>query len=169
MWSGILIVQEIWCCDADENVLWKRENIRNTLHMEGQQFMLLSLFQGGASANPYIPINYFLGLDNRPEVKAEDTLGGLSGEPLANGYARQAISSTTGFNVQPLDNTWRATTPVATFRASGGGWGPVRNLFLATSADTNGYLISTANLGSSFVVNDGQLVNLRFSLSLRDC
>lgn len=162
-------VLEITHSDACGNIIWRRQNIYNTLHGDGEQFMLLSLFTGGSASNPFIPNNYYLGLDNRPTVNSSDKLTNLTNEPTSGGYSRQPVSSVGGFTVEFVNSNWRASSAVVTFRSTGTEWGPISNLFLSTSADNSGYLIATAVLGSTFTVPPGNTVSLRLGLSLKDC
>jgi hypothetical protein len=168
-WNGLMRVLEIYHADSKGNILWEQSNIGNMLHNSGEQFLLNALFSGGPT-NTFIPNFYFLGLDNRVAISAGDIMAGLVGEPTTNGYTRQPVSSTTGFQIAtgPNDN-YRATSPIVTFRATGGSWGPVQNIFLTDKQDLTGYLIASANLGSPFTMADGDTVSLRLGLTLRDC
>ncbi len=138
------------------------------LHILGEQFFLNALFQGGPT-NLYIPAFYYLGLDNRPTLFAADTMSGLVGEPSANGYLRQPVSSTTDFTVELVNGVYRASSANVTFRALGGSWGPVQNIFITDRVDLTGTLIASANLGSPFSLSAGNTVSLRIGIALRDC
>lgn len=134
------------------------------LHNEGEQFLLSVLFAGTSS-----PSNYYLGLDNRTTLTATDTLASLVGEPTVNGYARQPISSSS-FTVVSTFGAYQANTPIVTFSAAGGSWGPVSNLFLSTSLDNSGKLIATVTLNqSNLTLINGQIIRVRMGLALRDC
>lgn len=167
-WRGLVEIQEIWCSSPDGELLWRRENLRNILHLEGEQFILLALFTGGQE-NAIIPANYFLGLDNRSALGRNDNMSSITGEPAVNGYSRQELSSVSGFTIETAGGNYRASTAVVTFRANGGDWGPIRNLFLTTAPDATGFLISTVNLGSEFSVTAGNTVSMRMAMTLREC
>lgn len=164
----LLRIEEIKHLDSDGTILWKQEGINNIFHKDGQQFVLSVAFATGAGIT--IPTNYYLGLDNRTTPSLTDILSSLSAEPTQNGYLRQAVSSANGFSVSVSnDGNYRATSSVATFSASGGAWGPVRNLFLTTSSTSTGYLISSAQLDTPRTVLDGQTLTMRISVGLVNC
>lgn len=176
-WTGLLLIEEIKHYDANNNLLYEQYQIPNTLHLEGEQFILGALFIGGPLTNPFIPTNYFFGLDNRQIVSRSDTLAIIGAlEPRINGYARQPVSSTNGF-VTSFDNdlaAYKATSGIVTFRGVGGPsgsvvWGPVQNLFM-TDRDLSsnaGTLIATAALDNPITVRSGDAVSMRMSLVIR--
>ncbi len=169
-WNGLMKVLEIRHFNAAGELLWEKFDIRNMLHNTGELFLLQSLFLGGPTDNPYIPTSYYLGLDNRDTILAEDTMDEINGEPSTNSYVRQAVSSTTGFSLAVnSNNNYRASTSIVTFRAIGGSWGPVQNIFLTDKIDITGKLISSSNLGNPFSLASGDTISLRMGLSLRDC
>ncbi len=155
--------------DEDGSVIWETEKvIPNIIHQQGQQFLLQGMFNTSSSVSP--PTNYYLGLDARIVLSDTDTLTDLIAEPNTNGYARQPVSSFNGFSVSLNGSKFRAVSNSVVFSASGGSWGPVRDLFLTNvSSGTSGYLISSAPLGSSRTVNSGQSISLRISVSLGNC
>jgi hypothetical protein len=146
-------------------VIWQSEKLTNILHNQGEEYMLNALFKTTVVS---VPTFYYLGLDNRATLSADDTIASLQGEPTTNGYSRQAVSSATGFTIEEVDGVSRATSLIVSFTASGGSWGPVSNLFLSNTINNTGYLIATAPLGSSRTLNNGDLVTMRFALSLQD-
>lgn len=167
-WNGlvkILYIEQI----RDNKTIWRKENINNLLHTEGEEFILKVTFSSEIS----VPTNYYLGLDDRTTVAVGDTLSDLTGEPTVGGYSRQTVDSSTGFIFEVVNGINRAKTPVLTFTAAGSDWGPVSNLFLTTQAQSetpsSGYLISTIPLGEDVTVVDGDSINVRYALSLKDC
>ena len=54
------------------------------------------------------------------------------------------------------------------FTATGSGYGPVSNLFLATTSDNTGILIATAVLSAPITFTNSSSVNMRMRLSLQD-
>jgi hypothetical protein len=156
--------------DAQGNIIQKQENIRNLLHYEGEEFILQAIFLGGKTNNTFIPTNYFLGLDNRIPVQQFDTLASLNAEPVFNGYTRQNLSSSGGdFAVVFEDGVFKALSNIVAFTASGGSWGPVQNLFLCTTNDNTGTLISSATIDTPITVNDGESVTMRIGILMKDC
>ena len=141
----------------------KHTILKNTLHDLGEKFVLDAAFADAS----VVPENYYFGLDNRTSVDASDTMDDLSGEPSTNGYARQSVSSDGTFTVALNDDdVYEATSPIINFSASGGSWGPVRRLFMTTSATASGVLIATVDLTSSLTVNNGESYNMRLGLAL---
>ncbi|MGK3945760.1 hypothetical protein ABK046_46375, partial [Streptomyces caeruleatus] len=63
---------------------------------------------------------------------------------------------------------YRATSQIVTFIATGAGWGPVSNLFMATSADDSGILLASNPLSNSITLESGDAINMRMALALRD-
>jgi hypothetical protein len=167
-WNGLLKVLNIEHLAADGTVLWSDNNLYNILHLTGEQFVLSAVFSGGVT-NTVIPANYYFGLDNRTTIAAGDSILSLSSEPTANGYGRIAVASNSVFIVSLQSSHYRADGPIISFSAAGGGWGPVKNLFLATSSDNTGVLIASVALSQSVTLADGEAVNVRMGLSLRDC
>ncbi len=167
-WNGILTILEIQHWDAEGNLLWEQKNIKNMLHQEGEEFLLRAAFTGGQNST-VIPTNYYLGLDSRSPVSVTDVLDDLVGEPTSGGYTRQAVTSSGDFVLNIEDGHYVATSPVVVFRATIGSWGPVTNLFLATTNDNSGFLISTAALESSVSLAAGNNVTMRIGMRLAGC
>ena len=128
--------------------------------------MLKALFTGEAA----IPDNYYLGLDSRTSIVAADSMATVSAvEPSTGGYTRVAIPSAGEFTIETVGAVNRAIGPIASFPASGGSFGPVRNLFFTDKIDNSGYLISSVALSSPATVNSGEKINVRIAFSLKDC
>jgi hypothetical protein len=159
-WRGIMTILTFqhW---RDGQLLEERKNIRNILHSAGEQFILKVCFGGLV-----VPSAYWLGLDNRNVPAIGDTLASLVGEPTGNGYLRQSVIPQTNFVITPSGQTYVATSSIVTFSASGSSWGPVQNLFLSTTLDNSGVLVSTAPLTPAFSVNAGDQVLLQLGMSL---
>ncbi len=167
-WHGLLKILEIEQIDCNGNLVWRDENLYNVLHTAGEQFILSAVFSGGVT-NTVIPSNYYFGLDNRTSVSAADTMGSLSSEPSSNGYGRVAVSSSGTFSVALQGSNYRADGPIISFFASGGSWGPVKNLFLTNKSDNSGSLIASVALSQTVTLDAGGAINLRMGLSLKDC
>lgn len=165
----LMYLLEIKHLDCNKSILWEsKEIIPNILHRQGQEFLLKGMFNTASAVVP--PANYYLGLDARLVLSATDTLSSLIAEPNINGYARQAVSSFNGFSVALSGGSFSATSNSVVFSASGGSWGPVRNLFLTNVVNgTSGYLISSAPLGSQRTVNSGESISVRIAVSLSNC
>jgi len=166
-WNGIMKLIELTHI-RDGQVIQKFENLKNMLHQDGEEFILRACFIGGQS-NSVIPANYFLGLDNRVEPFESDTLAALTGEPTGNGYSRQTISSSGEFVVSLDTSHFKAVSPIVTFQAVTGSWGPVNNLFLSTTLDDTGFLICTVVLPQALTVAANDSVTMRMAMTLKDC
>jgi hypothetical protein len=162
----ILEVQHI----KDGKVIWENKNILNTFHLEGEEFILSALFRTVSSVS--IPSFYYIGMDNRTSPSPTDNMVGISTEPSGNGYSRQPVSSATGFTIEnyTLNSAqhWQARSQVISFTGSGGSWGPVSSVFLTDKLDTSGFLISTAPLGTTRTIGNGEVLSFRFILNLFD-
>lgn len=167
-WHGIMKIQEVQHLDSCGNIKWQAKNIRNILHLEGEQFLLQAAFVGGRDSN-IIPEFYYLGLDNRLEVSAENTMENLISEPYGGGYERAELSSLNDFSINFQNNHYVATSPIVAFRSTVGDWGPVSNLFLTAEVSGEDKLISTAVLPSAIVLVTGDVVTMRITMQLRDC
>ena len=160
----LLKIEDIQHVDVDGSVLWEQKGINNIFHLDGEFYLLNIAFNTGGGIT--VPSSYYIGMDNRITPAISDTLANLSQEPTQFGYLRQPVSSANGFDVALNTGNYRATSDIVTFSAAGGTWGPVKNLFITTSATNSGYLISTASLDTARSVQDGQTLTLRFSIGL---
>ena len=163
-WRGLIKILEVQHI-RDGKVIWESKNIYNTLHNSGEMYLLMCAFDNSGA---YPPANYYFGLDNRLGISVIDTIGSLSGEPSGNGYLRAGVASSGQFTVSALGDLYRATSQIVTFSATGTGWGPVRNLFLATTNDNSGILLASAPLSNPITLTNGDAVNMRMALSLQD-
>jgi len=131
--------------------------------------MLKAIFTGDED----IPTDYYFGLDKRTTIREEDNLASLLDEPenAFNGYARQPVASSGQFVVDTSEGHYYARSPILHFSAIGGSWGPVRNLFLSTTiqSDYDGFLVASVPLTQTVTVTDGQSISVRMGLSLKDC
>lgn len=165
-----ITIDEISLISKEGDVLWKRENLKNLFHLDGEEFILKALFNGGNDPNEFIPDEYYFGLDNRSTIALDDSMTSLVSEPTTFGYARQSLSSIDGFTVLEVSaDVIRAQSVILIFQANGGTWGPVANLFMTDEAGSGGFLISSVATGSTFTVEDGQAVSLRMTFGLQDC
>lgn len=164
-WHGLIKILEIQHVRNGE-VIWEDKNLYNTLHTEGEGLLLECLF---ANDGDTLPPLYYLGLDNRTTIDAADTMADVLDEPASNGYLRQTVSSVDGWTISLHNGVHRALSQIVTFSASGGSWGPVQNLFMTDLSTNDGVLISTVPLSSPATLSDGDALNMRMALSLRDC
>jgi len=152
----------------DGKCIWEEYNIPNTWHKEGQEFILANNFDLDYGVE--VPENYYMGLDRRSTLSVDQTMASITGEPTTDGYARQSFSSTSGFSIGTNDSdTVIAQTGIATFSATIGDWGPVKNAFLTTRIDNDGHLIASATLSGERIVLAGDSITVRISLSMAGC
>lgn len=166
-WNGIMKVLEIEHIGTDGSVLHREGNLFNIIHAQGEDLILKMLFSGQS-----VPENYYVGLDFRSILERSQTISDLFGwEPTANAYARQAVKSDNFSVVTISSGTRQANSPTLLFRASGGSWGPVRNIFLSTALGygTNSVLVSSVPLSTSITVADGEIVTMRMAMALSSC
>jgi hypothetical protein len=164
-WRGILKINKLSHV-RNGKVIYSEDNIYNVLHQLGESFLLSVCFANDGSL---LPTNYYFGLDNRTTISINDTITSITDEPTSGGYLRQPISSNTGFTIASFSGIFRATTPTLVFTATGAGFGPVKNLFMTTTSDNTGYLISSAPLSNTVTLASGDTLNLTMSLQLHDC
>jgi hypothetical protein len=159
---------EICHLDVDGSVISEQKNLLNILHQDGEEYLLRAAFMGG-KVSDVIPDNYYLGLDNRQSIAADQTMNDLIGEPFGNGYERQPIASFGDFAINFEQDHFIATSPIVAFRATTGSWGPASNLWLTDTSDNSGYLISTIVLNSPVSLSSGQAITMRIGMQLLQC
>ena len=163
-WRGIMKVLEAQHV-RNNKVIWEDCDLYNMLHAEGQEMILNAVFAGGS-----IPSSYYLGLDNRTSLAVTDNLANLLAEPSTKGYVRFTASASSDFTVAAeTSGNFKSQSVLLTFTAAGGSWGPVKNLFMSSSLDNTGKLISSVALSDPLTLVDGDIINLRINLSLTDC
>lgn len=141
----------------------------NILPDEGEQAILSAYFDTDLSGYGSPPANLYLRLDNRGTLAEGDQLTSLSGEPSTNGYAAQSISTTTGFTISQPGTYYQAASGTKTFGATGGSWGPVSKMNLATVATgTAGKLICALALQATRTLSDGDTLNATITLGLSE-
>lgn len=151
------------CYDAQGKLKWEELNLKNNLSDEGEYMFLDVVLRAGTA-----PSGFYLRLFNDTPVET-DTLGNLTGEPTANGYAAQTVErSTTGWPTLALDSgDYRAVSSTEIFTASGGSWGPVIYCVLATSTDSSGKLVSYVALSQSRTLATGESLQVTYRLKLQ--
>lgn len=166
-WHGIMHVIELQHI-RDGQVIQSFHHLNNLLHQSGEEFILKACFLGGQVSN-VIPANYYIGLDSRAEIAITDTMTSITSEPSGSGYDRQTISSAGAFVISLDGDVFKAVSPIVTFQAVSGPWGPVTNLFMTTALDDSGYLICSVVLPQAITVAAGDSVTMRMAMALKDC
>jgi hypothetical protein len=138
----------IECRDKDGNLKWREENIPNLLHDEGEEAILSAYFDTDLSGFGAPPANLYVGLRSDAAAEADTLASGLD-EISGTGYARQAVSTTTGFTLSQSGGDWRATSGSIVFTASGT-WTAAVGMFVCTvSSGTSGKLIASVALSAT--------------------
>lgn len=166
-WHGLMKILDISHHDKNGNIIYKEENIHNILHRTGEELILSILFSGLT-----VPENYYIGLDSRSSLSASDSIGSIMGyEPNENSYSRQEVANDSFSIIVNSSSSRQANSPTILFKAVGGSWGPVRNIFLTTNLGygTNSKLISSAALSQPITLQDGEIVTLRMGMMLSGC
>ncbi len=166
-WRGLMKVLEIKHLSKNGELLHIEKDVKNILHYAGEELILKILFAGLS-----VPEKYYIGLDSRTFLDPSVGIGSLFGfEPTDNAYERQQIQPDS-FDVVTTNSGHRqANSPVILFKATGGAWGPVKNIFLTTNLGygTNNVLISSAPLSRNITVSDGETITMKMGMALSNC
>jgi hypothetical protein len=168
MKKNLMTIKSFKLLNSKSLVKYQQFNIKNILHAEGEEYILKYVFK---STNIAIPDKYYVGLDFRSSLSRSDTLSSIYLEPSSNNYRRQAIDS---WSFSSSAGNWIAKSPPIVFSAvstSGAGWGPIRNIFLATIEErcdtgTCKYLISSSRLDQNVTLASGDKIVLEMSLAI---
>lgn len=166
-WRGIMKVLDFQHISKEGKVIYNEKNVLNIMHLAGEELILKILFSGDP-----VPSNYYIGLDSRTTFDASLGIGSVFGyEPNTNAYERQKVQSDSFSIIVGSGNNRQANSPTVLFKAIGGSWGPVKNIFLTTNLGygTNSILISSASLSRTITVSDGELVTMRMAMALTNC
>lgn len=164
-WNGIMEILELNHFNKNNNLIYQEKNIKNIIHTTGEEFVLKVLFSGLE-----IPNYYYLGLDSRTNLSKQQEISDIFGlEPGQNYYSRQRTDSNNFSIIVSESGQIRADSPILAFKAVGGSWGPVNNIFLATGIGFNSILISSASLGRSITVADGETITMKMGMALSSC
>lgn len=164
----LMTILEFKITDSNGKIKYEEYDIKNTIHVDAELFMLSICFR--TSAGIVVPSLYYAGLDSRTTISTADTLANLQNEPTNNGYARVSIGSSAGFTVALNGSSvYQATSSILSYSAVGGSYGPVRNLFLATTINNTGYLLASGALSAPQTLSSGQTISTKIGVALKDC
>jgi hypothetical protein len=149
-------------------VIWEEQALENILHDDGEIALLSAYFDTDLAGYGAPPLSLYIGLDNRSTLAENQTLASLTGEPTGNGYARKAVSTTTGWTISAPTDDYQAKTGTLTFDATGAGWGPVSKLFLATTADNLGKLLVSVALSTSRTLVGGDQLQVDLAIKMSE-
>lgn len=159
--------------DRSGDIIWVEDGWQhNILHDEGEQAILSAYFDTDLAGYGAPPASLYIGLDNRAALAETDTLGmaGFNEPTSAGGYARQAVSTATGFTLSETLPYYKATSSTVAFTASGAAFSTtVVNRFLCTvSSGTVGKLIASLPLSTARTVNTGDTLNTSLVIGLSE-
>lgn len=166
-WHGIMKIEKFQHLSVNGEILYEENNINNLIHLAGEELILKILFAGNS-----VPSNYYIGLDSRSYLDSSLGIGSIFGyEPNQNYYERQQVKSDSFSVIVGTSNHRQANSPTVLFKAVGGPWGPVKNIFLTTNLGygTNSILISSAALSRDITVKDGEIITMRMAMALSNC
>jgi hypothetical protein len=164
----LMTLLEISHFNKNGDLLFRKNNIRNILHAEGEEYILNCLF-GGVS----VVQTYYVGLDNRNALSVSNSFSSLSNfETSGVGYFRQAVTNNSfQISTNSIGNQ-QANSPIVQFQCTGNNW-TAKNIFLATAPRPPEIfsgpkkLISSVPLGTTLIVSSGEVVSMRIGLSLK--
>lgn len=164
-WPHLMRIVSLKHTNKNGEIIEETYNLSNMLHVAGENFILSCCFRTDVAT---VPLTYYLGLDNRTLIQSNDVMSSLIGEPSGYGYSRQPVSSASGFTVTNYLEGVDVKSPVVSFSAVSGSYGPVRNLFLTTRLDNAGVLIATAALAGPRTLRDGDVLTMQLAVSLQN-
>lgn len=144
------------------------EVLHNTLSRVADQRMLELQFRGGAAPGA----SYYIGLADATNpcsiTKVDSTATAWTGEPVANGYARVAVSKdSTGFPTSAASsNDWHIVSKVVTFTSTGT-IGPVNCALLSDQASgTAGDWHAWVALSQARTMANGESLDVSMDITL---
>jgi len=144
------------------------EVLHNTLSRVADQRMLELQFRGGAAPGA----SYYIGLADASNpcsiTKVDSTATAWTGEPVANGYARVAVSKdSTGFPTSAASsNDWHIVSKVVTFTSTGT-IGPVNCALLSDQASgTAGDWHAWVALSQARTMANGESLDVSMDITL---
>lgn len=156
------------------------EKTRNTLHVEGEKYILSAAFATSIAGYGPAPSKLYAGLDVRTKIHIKDTLSDCAiREPKTESYKRLAISTENGFSVvfekpkEPVDMYGEEVERVFTLQGSfefkaAEDYGTINNCFLTTAAEgTQGTLIISTPLEHPFEMWEGYRLVVKPTICLR--
>lgn len=148
----------------NKGVIKWEEKFNNAITYLGERNILESYLTDQNS-----PSEFYIGLTGMASISRSTTLITLTNEISAVEYSRQLLPrSSSGWPqiIQDVDNNYQIISEVATFEALST-WTMVDKMFMATTADNSGILISYGNLSTArtLVINDVLDVTYKVKLS----
>jgi hypothetical protein len=163
-WNGLVTIEELVVRNEDK-IIYETKDLKNILHAGGQELFLGCMFK-----NFSIPTTYYVGLDSRTNILADQDMNDISGEPNVSGYARQPLIKDTDFSFATTTNPVKIRSSTVVFSYSGFAYSAT-DMFLCTVATgTSGILISTVSFGTVINVSSSSTsVSMKFAMTLGSC
>ena len=164
---GMHVLWNLVCRDRDGNIRWEEKDLHNIYHDEGEEWTLKVAFSEAET----VPTSFYIGLDDRASLAEADTLPPTN-EPTGNGYARQSVNSdATDWTITQDGGDWQAKSKTVTFTASGGpipAAGSVKHMFLSTTLNDSGKLISSVALSTTRTIADGDTLDTDITIKMSE-
>jgi len=136
---------------------------KNSLVNSGE-LSILSSYLKDSPMNSY----FYIGLTNMASIVKTTVLSSMTDEVVGSGYTRQQIErSVTGWPQIILDSgNYMAISKVVSFNASAT-WTQATKMFLATTLDNTGVLISAANLSTTRTLVENDILDVTYRIKLQ--
>lgn len=145
----------------------KQIEMPNTLLRTGATWMLQTVFQGLAVT----PVTYYLGLTSAGYSWTSTLAALAAGEPVGNGYARQALTkNNVDFTVQEVNGVMQVISKLVTFTCAGAQWTQnwQRGFICDAAAGTVGDVVAVSGPApTARVVGVGQGPTMQYTGYLR--
>lgn len=163
-WNGLVTIEELVVKNGDK-IIYEAKDLKNILHSGGQELFLGCMFK-----NFSIPTTYYVGLDSRSTILANQDMNDLAGEPSVGGYARQPLVKDTDFSFATTANPVKIRSSTVAFSYGGFDYS-ASDMFLCTVATgTTGILISTVSFGTVINISASNTsVSMKFAMTLGSC
>jgi len=169
---NLMTVLEVSHQNKHGEILFKKYDLKNIFHSEGEEYILGTLFTNTYTPNnTFVVTSYYMGLDNRSSLATSDSLVDIEElETTGTGYRRQEVTKSSFQIVENSNGNYQANSPIIQFNCSGGSW-TAKNIFLATSYSSSftgpKKVISSVPLGSTLSISSGETVSMRIGLALK--
>lgn len=138
--------------------------VHNALTDEGEHNILDAYLR-----NSNIPASFYIGLTSMSSIDESTTLLNLTDEVTAVEYYRQLVERTVigwpQLQLDAFDNNYQVISKVVSFEASSS-WSMADKLFMCTSSDNSGLLISFGNLSVERNLVENDILDVVYKIKL---
>ncbi len=160
-WNGVFSLS---CRNKITGVRKWTDTVHNALTDEGEKNILDTYLR-----NLNVPISFYIGLTSMSSIDESTTLLSLTNEVIAAEYSRQLVErSATGWPqllIDTNDNNFQAISKVVSFEANTS-WSMVNKLFMSTTSDNSGLLISFGNLSTDRTLVENDILDITYKIKL---